>query len=223
MGIPPGEEGETIAPPRKLADAARMNHLPRVAPSILRTVLFALFLPACASTAPPEPVVPKRPPVAEEPAAATKRAIPAGQIRREDVLAVLSDGPPAFLSRLDVDPVQDKAGKLHGWRVVAVREEAWADVRTGDVILRVNGKRVDDPYQFFDVFQSLAFAPELAIAVERGGAPLELRWPINDDPTAPPVPRPEKKTDAPSAEPARADVGKRTSKAPGKAKKLRDE
>ena len=201
-----------------------MNHVPAVARSILLTLVLALSLPACASKSPPEPATPKRPVTTEEPAVAPKRAIPAGEIRREDVLAVLSDGPPAFLSRVDVDPVQDKAGKLHGWRVVAVKEESWADVHTGDVILRVNGKRVDDPFQFFDVFQSLAFARELAIAVERGGAPLELRWPINDDPSAPAVPRPEKKADASASDtPPRGEAPKRTSKAPGKAKKLRDE
>ena len=186
----------------------------------------ALFATACASAPPPEPARPPTPPPgAEAPVAAPKRAIPAGQIRREDVLAVLSDGPPAFLARIDVDAVEDKGGKLHGWRVVAVKEETWGgEVRTGDVIVRVNGKRVDDPFQFFDVFQSLAFAPELALAVERGGAPLELRWPINDDPSAPPLPRPERKADG-GARPdaARADAGKRTSKAPGKAKKLREE
>ena len=154
-------------------------------------LLGAVLWPACASTPPPEAA---RPVVAAEaaPAPALKRAVPAGQIRREDVLGVLSDGPPAFLQRVEVEPVRDRDGRFYGWRVVAVREPAWSDgeVQPGDVVLRVNGKPIENPFQFFDVFQSLAFAPELRIAVDRAGAPRELRYPINDDPASAALPHP---------------------------------
>jgi hypothetical protein len=168
--------------------------LPALAVWSLLACLAGGALAGCGASQPAEAASPPPPSTDALPeAAAPKRAIPAGQIRREDILAVLSDGPPLFLQRIEVEPVRDGAGKFHGWRVMAVRdpELAASDVKLGDVVTRVNGKVIESPYQFFDVFQSMAFAPELRISIERSGQSQELRYPINDDPTSPPPPRPE--------------------------------
>jgi hypothetical protein len=166
--------------------------------AFLPVTALALLL-GCAST--PEPTSPASvpPPPAEEAAQAAtpKRAIPEGQIRREDVLAVIGDGPPAFLQRVEVEPAIEHDGRFRGWRVIAIRDQdlAAGDIKPGDVILRVNGQPIENPFQFFDVFQSLAFAPELRLSVDRPGGPQELHYAINDDPASPVMPRP-----APSAQ-----------------------
>ncbi|RYY38133.1 hypothetical protein EON62_00660, partial [archaeon] len=137
--------------------------------------------------------MPEAPAAAAE-VAAPKRAVPPGQLRREDVLAVLSEGPPALLRKIDVEPAVDGEGRFQGWRVVAVRDPLLAagEVQPGDVIRRVNGQPIERPFEFFDVFQSLAFAPQLSLAIERNSQRRELTYPINDDPAAAPLPRPDK-------------------------------
>jgi hypothetical protein len=157
-------------------------------------VVVALISAACEAPTPPRaPTIPVTEQPGDEAAAPAKpqRPVPPGQLRREDILAVLSDGPPAFLQRVEVEPVIDRGGRFIGWRVVALHERGWegGDVHPGDVVRRVNGKSVENPYQFFDVFQSMAFARELRLAIERDGKLQELRYPINDDPAAPAVPR----------------------------------
>lgn len=158
------------------------------------TASLLCLVSACSSTPAPESPRPKAAPAAEEPAEAAKpkRAVAPGQLRREDVLAVLSEGAPTFLSKVEVEPVLDRGGHFHGWRVVALHDEALnGTLQPGDVVLRVNGKRIETPFEFFDVFQSMAFAPELRVAVDRNGARQELRYPISDDPSTPPPPRAE--------------------------------
>lgn len=112
--------------------------------------------------------------------------MPSGHLRREDVLAVLSAGPPAFLQTVDVEPVTTPQGRFAGWRVVALNAPGWSDgdVKPGDVVTRVNNRDIETPAQFFEVFQSLAFAPALSVAVERSGQRIELRYPIDDDPSS---------------------------------------
>lgn len=176
---------------------------------IFLVAALALGSVACASSPPPDPDFalmpgPPQPPAEAEVApqpAGPKRPVPEGQIRREDVMAVLSDGPPAFLRRVEVEPSLDGEKRFRGWEVKAIRdpELAAGGVQQGDIVMRVNGQAVEDPYQFFDVFQSLAFAPELRLSVERAGQRLDLRYPINDDPSAPKLPLPEIK--APPAPP----------------------
>src|SRR5262249_52166374 len=153
--------------------------------------LAAAAIPACASDPTPPPSHAKRSAPAEVASAPVKRPVPPGHLRREDVLAVLSDGVPVFLRKVDVDPVRDRGGRFHGWRIVSLKDDELASgaLKPGDVLRLVNGKPIEDPYQFYDVFQSLAFAPELHLSLERDGAPSELRFPIDEDPNAAPVPR----------------------------------
>ena len=97
------------------------------------------------------------------------------------MLQTIADGPPAFLQKVEVEPHTDRNGKFLGWRIVMLRDPSWQQgpLRPGDVVMLVNGRPVETPYQFFDVFQSLAAAPELALAVERTGGRRTLRWPID--------------------------------------------
>lgn len=160
--------------------------------------LALLLIAGCGSSQAHEPASP-RAETAE--AAQPKRPVPPGQLRREDVLAVLSDGPSGFLQRVEVEPSTDAAGKFRGWKVMAINEPAWADgeVKVGDVIKSINDQSIENPNEFFDLFQSLAFAPELRIDLERNGQPQQARYPINDDPTKPPPPRAELSAEQPPA------------------------
>ncbi|MCC6646323.1 MAG: hypothetical protein IT374_12225 [Polyangiaceae bacterium] len=154
------------------------------------------LLPACGSRAPAEPPRAPSVPVADAPAevaAKPKRAVPAGHLRREDVVEIVSAGPPAFLAKLDVRPARDPStGRFAGWEIVQISdpELAAGAVRPGDVVTRVNGKKIEDPFQFFDVFRSLVLAPELRISVVRGKETQELRFPIDEEPGAADAPRP---------------------------------
>lgn len=113
-------------------------------------------------------------------------------------MAVLSDGPPSVFRRVDVDPVIDTKGRFLGWRVLSVNDPDWAagDVHPDDVITLVNGSDVKNPNDFFDVFQSLAFAPALVLSIRRNGQDLEVRYPIDDDPASPNLPHPTMATSA---------------------------
>lgn len=173
----------------------------------LRPWAILLLVAGCASSTRSEPETPPTLPpsvdsAAAAPASAPKRAVPEGALRREDVLAVLSDGVPTFLQKIEVEAALDREGHFSGWRVVTIRdpELAAGDVRTGDVVRKVNGLPIENPFQFFDAFQSLAFAPELKLSIERGSEHKDLAYPINDDPSAPPMPRPV--NTAPSARPS---------------------
>jgi hypothetical protein len=139
---------------------------------------------------------------AERPAG-PKRPVPEGHLRREDVMEVLSAGVPSLLQKVEVEPSLDREGRFRGWRVVTIRDPLLAsgDLQQGDVVRRINGQPVENPYQFFDVFQSMAFAPELLLDIDRGGESRALRYPINDDPSAPPIPRAVVQAPPPEATP----------------------
>lgn len=154
------------------------------------------IIPACAARAPAEPPRAPSAAVTDEPevaAAKPKRPVPAGHLRREDVVEIISAGPPAFLAKIDVRPARDAStGKFAGWEIVQIAdpELAAGAIKPGDVITRVNGKKIEDPVQFFDVFRSLVLAPELRISVMRGKETQELRFPIDEEPGSTEVPKP---------------------------------
>ncbi|MCS6900133.1 MAG: hypothetical protein RMJ98_11020 [Myxococcales bacterium] len=180
-------------------------------------VLFLLLIAGCASALPPEPAPAARSPAVEAAIVATpsetlagpKRPVPEGHLRREDVMEVLSAGVPALLQRIEVEPSLDREGRFQGWRVVAIRDPLLAsgDLYQGDVVRRINGQPIENPYQFFDVFQSMAFAPELLLEIDRGNEPRALRYPISDDPSAPPIPRAVVQAPPPEATPPGTGTG----------------
>ncbi len=81
-------------------------------------------------------------------------------------------------------------GKFHGFRIAALRGDAWAgvDLRPGDVVTRVNGFSIEHPEDAAEAFYSLRVASELRVEYEREGEPRELRFGIFDDGASPPSP-----------------------------------
>ena len=171
--------------------AARRAHASLLVCLALVTVLASLAI-GCADK-PVEPArAPSPPPASAAPtlAAAPKRVVPAGHLRREDVMDALSGGPGAFLAKIDVEPVLDRDNKFRGWRIVEIRDPSLMSehLAVGDVITAVNGRRIEREGEFYEAFMAMAFARELKVSSTRGGAPRGFVLPIDDDPNAPPIP-----------------------------------
>lgn len=117
---------------------------------------------------------------AEAPAEAEEPAAP-GTIRREDLDAFLAQGPAALLARVETAPVH-RAGRFAGFRIVGFPRGAprTIDLRPGDVVVRVNGRDIERPEQYFEAFGALSGTAELRFEILRDGEPAELVYPVTD-------------------------------------------
>jgi general secretion pathway protein C len=139
---------------------------------------------ACASATPAPPVAkaPEAPAPAPAPVPAKETSDHA--VARSAVREVVAQGLGMFLQRVDIDdqPVF-VGGRFHGFRIAALRDpQFWTgvDLKPGDVITSVNGFPIEHPEQAETAFESLQVASELRVALERGGEPRELVYPIVD-------------------------------------------
>ncbi|MDI1434490.1 serine protease [Polyangium sorediatum] len=147
---------------------------------VYRFGLVSLALHGCGAgseTSPP-PAAPKAPASASAQAASKGPAKAPDKLERDALKTVLPMGLPWLLRRVWPEEVF-REGKFVGWRLVAIPEE-WTglDVRPDDVVTRVNGKTVETPEQLWDVWTSLATAPELRVTYERGAETKEIVLPI---------------------------------------------
>ena len=55
------------------------------------------------------------------------------------------------------------------------------DLRSGDVVQKVNGKSIEKPEQAFDVAESLRTAPAIVVDFLRGGKPQRITIAIADE------------------------------------------
>jgi S1-C subfamily serine protease len=169
----------------------------------LRRLVLGLLLLACGPKGRPDYVVPSDeddplarqpgPPASEPPAASPVGAAPApppapvdvistGAIPRAELAAVLDAGPSSFFQALAIEPsfAQDR---FDGWEIRKLPVDgrfARVDLATGDVVVKVNGKLVQRPEEFQDLWESLRFAHELVVEYRRQGQPRELRFAITD-------------------------------------------
>jgi general secretion pathway protein C len=107
-----------------------------------------------------------------------------GPLTRAEVEALVAQGLGSLLARMQVSPVLAQ-GRFVGFRLDAAEDlEAWhaagVDIRTGDVIVRVNGIRIERPEQALWAFERLRIAPAIEVGLLRDGAPLTVRSPILD-------------------------------------------
>ena len=109
----------------------------------------------------PAPVTPKTaeaPPPLPEPS-----ALPKGHVWRYQVMEVLSPGLGAFLQRLDVkEKMVD--GRFYGFQITSA-----------------NASPIGHYDEAFRVWQSLATAPQIVVAYERGTEQREIRIIIHED------------------------------------------
>jgi hypothetical protein len=126
----------------------------------------------------------------------------AGTVPRASVLAVLDAGPGVFLAGLDLEPVF-RERSFAGWQIArfSPRDErvGRAPIRDGDIIFTVNARSLERPEDLHRVWDDLRVAREIVVVGERGGAPLHLRYHIQDGG--------EVKTDLAEAAASRSDAG----------------
>lgn len=105
---------------------------------------------------------------------------PPTSISRASLTLVLAQGPGALLARVRVHALVDHA-RFAGWRIDAV-PAAWATcgLLAGDVLLRVNSRRVERPEDLHAIWTALGTAPALLLEVARAGGVVTLLFPITD-------------------------------------------
>lgn len=115
----------------------------------------------------------------------TDRPRPPGPLTRPEVEALVARGLGVLLSRVDVSPVLDAGHHFVGFRLdraedLADWNAAGADVHLGDVIVRVNGIRIEHPEQALWAFERLRIARSIDVDLVRNGTPVTIRSPIVD-------------------------------------------
>jgi hypothetical protein len=118
-----------------------------------------------------------------------------GTIARDRLIAVLDQGPGAFLRELEVTPRLD-GQRFVGWELVQVRDRtgplADVDLLPGDVLLAINGQPVARPDQLQRVWDSLRTANVVHAQLWRGATQLSLEFtiepPVTPSPGQPATP-----------------------------------
>ncbi len=163
---------------------------------LLFSAMAIVIVPACgaAQTERAEPLVaiPGEQPVgssgegarSEAASESTSSPRPSGPLTREEAERLVARGLGPFLARIVVSPVL-AAGRFVGFRLdraadLADWQAAGADIRLGDVILRVNGVRIERPEQGLWAFEQLRIVPAIDVELLRNGTPVRLRSPIVD-------------------------------------------
>jgi len=113
------------------------------------------------------------------------------EIQRADLERVLRRGPGAFLGQVQIEPAFDANRRFAGFRIKTLmlgNKEIPTDlVRIGDVVMRINGRRLARPEDLFDIWQALYKADELRLEGRRGADPFNVRYQISP-PAKPPEP-----------------------------------
>ena len=122
---------------------------------------------------------------ADEPAAAEPGDSAPAELTHAVLTRTVQAGIGAFLANVDLSPVLVR-GRFIGFRLDHARglrrwNAAGLDVRTGDVVTRVNGSPIERPEQAQAAFLSLAEASEVVIDVVRAGSPVTVRAAVRGD------------------------------------------
>lgn len=114
--------------------------------------------------------------VAASPVLAVEQPAYIGVVERKGLVAMLERGMGHLLSHLQLES-QAAPGAFSGFRVAAL-DPAWQDagLQVGDLILRLNGQRIERPEQAQAALNSLRTASEIRVEILRDGAPAQLRY-----------------------------------------------
>ncbi len=145
------------------------------------TLLFLGFLVGCGADPLPPPAAPKgvAKAASTKPAPAVPRP-PQGALFREDVNALIEQGFPQFLQRVEVEP-RLVEGQFRGWTIVNLSpSDFWSnvDLKPGDIVTRVNDLPIERETEAFDAFESLKQSDALRVAFQRDGQSRLLEYKI---------------------------------------------
>ena len=151
----------------------------RPVPALVHVLVLVLTGGCTTSTTHTTVATPSPPPSAPVPVPAPVPSPPTS-ISRASLTLVLAQGPGALLARVRVHALVDHA-RFAGWRIDAV-PAAWATcgLLAGDVLLRVNSRRVERPEDLHAIWTALGTAPALLLEVARAGGVVTLLFPITD-------------------------------------------
>ncbi len=116
------------------------------------------------------------------------RERPPGTIFRDEIERATHNGKPAYLLRqLALSAVRDQ-GRFLGWRI----GELWpddpavcrdgCDLRTGDIVLKVNGQRLEQPDAVDKLMALIPKATQLEVELIRDGEIVRKSWAVVDAP-----------------------------------------
>jgi len=102
-----------------------------------------------------------------------------GTIARADLDEVLARGPAPLLALVVTEPYREQ-GRFVGFRILEFPqgEPTAIDLREGDVILDVNGRRIERPEHLFEIFEQLKTADRIVLRLKRDGRDETLTYPI---------------------------------------------
>ncbi len=90
--------------------------------------------------------------------------------------AFFEQSPAAVLSRFALDPIQDGTNLL-GYRIAEIRAlPEGIDLKTGDIIVGIDGKIPKTPDAYFEAWQRAKAAGSCAVNVQRDMMRFDLRW-----------------------------------------------
>jgi type II secretory pathway component PulC len=103
------------------------------------------------------------------------------KIMRRDLDELLANGPAYVLALVQSDS-HKVDGRFVGFRIVSFRVDLdpCIDLREDDVVTLVNGKSIERPEHYFEVFETLKTAHKVQFDILRDGVLLVLTYPVVD-------------------------------------------
>jgi S1-C subfamily serine protease len=105
-------------------------------------------------------------------------------VRRSALIRTLDAGLGAWLRGVDIEPKMER-GRFQGWLIQAIYagDPCWSeiDLRAGDIVARVNRRRIHSPDEAQAVWTALRGTREIVVDFVREGKPRTLRFPVVDD------------------------------------------
>ena len=122
-------------------------------------------------------------PAPSAPPAGCAARVGADRLRRSALRRTVDAGLGRWLQTVSVDPLLAR-GHFRGWIIRSLNMDdacyAGVDLRTGDVVTRVNGHGVEHPEEALDVWTKLPGSSELVIDFLRDGQARKVRFGIVD-------------------------------------------